>query len=418
MTNRREKTMAVVAHKGGPVPIDFGSTGVTGMHCSCVAELREHYGLEKRPVKVHEPYQMLGLIEEDLQEAMGVDVTGVFARGTLFGFPIDEGWKPLLFNGQEVLVPQRFNTTMDANGDMLMHPEGDLAAPPSARMPKDGYFFDTIIRQKPIDEDHLNVSDNTEEFTPVTQKDLDWLATSARKARASGRYVVASFGNMAFGDIALVPAPFLKDPKGIRDVAEWYMSTSCRRDYIHQIFDYECEMAISNLERIVAAVGDNVDAVFTCGNDFGSQTSTFCSVAAFRELYFPYYKRLNEWIHSHTQWKVLKHSCGAVERFIESFADCGIDMLTPVQCSATGMDPELLKQRHGDRIVFWGGGVDTQKTLPFGTPAEIREQVLRRCEIFSQNGGFVFCSIHNIQACTPAENIVAMLDAVHEFNGR
>jgi uroporphyrinogen-III decarboxylase len=140
-------------------------------------------------------------------------------------------------------------------------------------------------------------------------------------------------------------------------------------------------------------------------------------VPVFRELYFPYYKRLNEWIHKNTNWKTLKHSCGSVERFIDSFIECGFDILNPVQCSAAGMDPVHLKQRYGDRLVFWGGGVDTQQVLPFGTPAQVRRQVLERCEVFSGNGGFVFNTIHNIQAQTPVENVVAMMDAVREFGG-
>jgi uroporphyrinogen-III decarboxylase len=125
---------------------------------------------------------------------------------------------------------------------------------------------------------------------------------------------------------------------------------------------------------------------------------------------------VNDWIHSHTKWKTFKHSCGAVSKFLPFFIEAGIDILNPVQCSATGMDPEL-KANFGDQLVFWSGGVDTQKVLPFGTPAEVREQVLRRCEIFTPGGGFVFNTIHNVQARTPVKNIVAMLDAVHEFNG-
>ena len=154
-----------------------------------------------------------------------------------------------------------------------------------------------------------------------------------------------------------------------------------------------------------------------CGTDFGTQTSAFCSVATFRELWFPYYQRVNHWVHSHTGWKCFKHSCGSVERFFESFIEAGFDIVNPVQCSAAGMDPVELKRKYGSRLVFWGGGVDTQKTLPFGTPREVREEVLRRCEIFAPGGGFVFNAIHNLQAGTPVANIVAMLDAVHEFNG-
>jgi len=122
-------------------------------------------------------------------------------------------------------------------------------------------------------------------------------------------------------------------------------------------------------------------------------------------------------VHANTTWKCFKHSCGSVERFLESFIEAGFDILNPVQCSATGMDPAGLKQKYGARMVFWGGGVDTQKTLPFGSPQDVREEVLRRCEIFAPGGGFVFSTIHNLQAGTPVANIVAMLDAVHEFNG-
>ena len=229
--------------------------------------------------------------------------------------------------------------------------------------------------------------------------------------------MAASFGGTAFGDIALVPAPFLKNPKGIRDVTEWYMSTRTRRGYIHSIFERQCEIGIENLARIHARIGDAVDCVFLCGTDFGTQTSAFCSVGTFRELWFPYYKRVNDWVHANTAWKCFKHSCGSVERFFESFIEAGFDIVNPVQCSAAGMEPAELKRKYGSRLVFWGGGVDTQKTLPFGTPQQVREEVLRRCEIFAPGGGFVFNAIHNLQAGTPVENIVAMLDAVHEFNG-
>ena len=396
--------------------MDFGSTAVTGVHVSCVAALRKYYGLEPGPVKVHEPYQMLGLVEDDLRAAMGLDVAGAFPPKTMFGFPTEQ-WKEWNFHGLDVLVPVDFRTRTEPNGDILIYPEGDETAAPSGRMPLGSAFFDTIIRQPEFDPDHLDPADNLEEFGPVSEEDLAWMERSVRAAEATGCGVTATFGGTAFGDIALVPGPFMKNPKGIRDVAEWYMSTRMRRDYIHRIFDRQCEIGIANLARIQARVGDAVDCVFICGTDFGTQTSAFCSVATFRDLWFPYYKRVNDWVHAHTNWKCFKHSCGSVERFLESFIEAGFDILNPVQCSATGMDPAELKRKYGSRLVFWGGGVDTQKSLPFGTPREVREQVLRRCEIFAPGGGFVFNTIHNVQAGTPVENIVAMLDAVHEFNG-
>ncbi len=417
MTSQERVRTALSHQTPDRLPIDFGGTGVTGMHASCVAALREYFGLEKRPVKVHEPYQMLGLVEDDLQRAIGLDVEGVFPRKTMFGFP-NRDWKPWRMPaGLEVLVSRDFHYTVDANGDTLVYPEGDLSAAPSGRMPRGGYFFDTIVRQEPIDDDRLNPEDNLEEFAPVSREDIDYFRREVSRAAATGRAVIANFGGTAFGDIALVPAPFLKRPRGIRDVAEWYISTRARRDYIHRVFERQCEIAIANLAAIHNAVDDAIDAVFVCGTDFGTQNSSFCSAAAFRELYFPYYRRLNDWIHRNTRWRCFKHSCGSVERFIPAFIEAGFDILNPVQCSAAGMEPAALKQRFGDRLTFWGGGVDTQHTLPFGTPERVRREVLERCEILSRNGGFVFNSIHNVQARTPVDNIVAMIGAVHEFNG-
>ncbi len=320
--------------------------------------------------------------------------------------------------GQRVMVPRNFNVTTDEKGDVLMYPEGDTSIPPSARMPKTGYFFDAIIRQDPIDEDNLNVEDNLEEFGLISDKDLEHWRVEVDKAYFSGKAVIAAFGGTALGDIALVPGMQLRHPKGIRDVAEWYMSTVMRPDYIKKIYERQAEIAIENMRRIFAVVGNKVNAVFMCGTDFGTQSSTFCSPEQFDEMWLPYYKRMNDWIHENTQWKTFKHSCGAVETFMDSFIRAGFDIINPVQINATGMDPKKLKEKYGHELVFWGGGIDTQKMLPFGNPEEVREHVLRTCEIFSKDGGFVFNTVHNIQANVPVENVVAMLEAIQEFNGK
>jgi hypothetical protein len=388
------------------------------MHVDIVIALRDRYGLEKRPVKVHEPYQMLGFIDEDLKRALGIDIEGVYGAETIFGFR-NENWKPWrMDNGTEVLVSEHFRTTRDANDDTLIYPKGDLSAPPSGRLPKDGFFFDTIIRQEPIDDARLDPGANLEEFGPISDADLSYFDRATREADATGRGVIATFGGTAFGDIALVPAPFLKHPKGIRDIEEWYVSTLTRQPYIHAVFEKQAEVALSNLEKIKARVGDRVQAVFICGTDFGTQSSTFCSVDTFRSLYMPYYKQVNAWVHENTRWKTFKHSCGAVETLIPAFIESGFDILNPVQVSAAGMDAGKLKSKYGKDIVFWGGGVDTQRTLMFGTPKDIRAEVLERCGTFGKDGGFIFNAVHNIQANVPAANVIAMFEAVKEFNGK
>jgi hypothetical protein len=416
MTSAERVRAALRRHEGDRVPVDFGTTNVTGMHVSCVAALRRYYEMDNGPVKVIEPGAMLGEVADDLKRVLGIDTEGIARHASRYGFTLDN-WKPFELNGLEVLVPGGFNVTTDGSGDLLMHPNGDVSLPAGARMPKGGYFFDPIIRQAPFDEDKLDPKDNLEEYGLISDAELDHLEKESYRAAATGRAVIANFGGSSFGDIALVPGAGLPYPKGIRDITEWYVSIRTRPDFVHKVFEGQCEIAIQNLERIAPRVGDRVDVINVCGTDFGTQKSSFCSVETFRELWMPYYKRINQWIHWHTKWRTFKHSCGAVEKFIDPFLEAGFDVLNPVQCSASGMEPEHLKRTYGSRLTFWGGGVDTQQTLPFGTPAQVREQVLRRCEIFAHNGGYVFNAIHNVQAGTPVENIVAAIDAVREFNG-
>ena len=417
--NKRDIFLSALAHKDtGRVPVDFGSTAVTGMHVRSVDGLRKYYGLEKRPVKIHEPYQMLGWVEDDLAEAMGIHVRGALPRTTMFGFE-NKGWKEYkLDDGLDVLVPGGFNVTRDEKGDTYLYPEGDISAPPSGHMPKGGYYFDAIVRQPAFEEDSLTVEDNLAEFGPVSEIDLRYQKDALEGLRRENTGVITNFGGTGLGDIALVPAVQLKYPKGIRDIEEWYVTLVARKGFVRELFEKQTDIAIENLKAYYAAVGNLPDVAFICGTDFGTQTGTFCSKETFLDLYAPHYRRINDWIHQNTAWKTFKHSCGAVADFIPLFIDAGFDILNPVQCSCHGMEPEKIKREYGKDIVFWGGGVDTQHLLPNGGPDEIRGQVLERLEVFSKGGGYVFNAIHNVQGNVPVENIAAMIEAAKEFNGR
>lgn len=416
MTSKERIKLALDHKEPDRIPLDFGAFTVTGMHYSVVAALRDHFGLERHPITISEPYQMLGLIEDDLRSAMGIDTESVGSRTDMFGIRgggVKE-WRQ--DNGDVVLVPGNFNVTTDERGDHFVYPKGNLGVMPSAKMPKNGFYFDAISRQEPFDDvEDLDPEDNLEEFSPVTEETLREFKEDIEAAENTGRAVAVSFGGTALGDVALVPGLALENPKGIRDVAEWYMATATSPDFIKYIFDKQTDIAIENLKRLYATVGNSIDALFVCGTDFGTQISTFCSADTFRDLYMPYYKKVNGWIHSNTEWKTFKHSCGAVEPFIPLFIESGFDIINPVQCSARGMDPVKLKEKYGRSIVFWGGGIDTQKLLPFGTPDEVKDQVRRRCEIFGKDGGFVFNSIHNVQAGTPTANMIALIDALAEI---
>ena len=409
----RENFIKTINHvQPGRVVVDFGSTAVTGIHVVIVEKLREYYGLEKRPVKVIEPYQMLGEIDPELIREMNIDVVGLLGEKNMFGIR-NSNWKVhRTLWGQEVMFPGDFNYTRNDNGDILIYPEGNASVPPSAMMPKSGYFFDALDRQEPVDDSNLRLEDNLEEFSLISDHDLEYWKEQVRSVENRGKAVIASLGGTALGDIALVPAVQLKHPKGIRGVEEWYISTLTREDFIRELYDRQTDIALENLKKIYGVIGNGIDVVFICGTDFGTQNSTFCSPETYARVWLPYYKKVNNWIHQNTGWKTFKHSCGAIESLMDLFIESGFDIINPVQINASGMDPRLLKRKYGDRIVFWGGGVDTQGAFAFGTTQQVREQVKVQCDILNKNGGFVFNTIHNIQANVPFGNVIAMLEAL------
>jgi len=415
--NSRERIIAAINHQETDrVPLDLGSCGQTGMHVSSVYLLRQALKLDPpgTPVKVVEVLQMLGEIAPDLQDVLKVDTVGLSSPYNIFGFK-NEGWKPwTLFDGTPVLVPELFNTEPDENGDILMYAQGDSSYPPCAKMPNGGYYFDAIMRQQPLEESTLNVEDNLEEFGPITQFELEYLRSeSTRLYEQTDKAIVLGLSGMAYGDVALVPGLSLKNPKGIRDITDWYMSTVTRQDYIREIFEQQCNIALENLPKIYDAVGERVTVAWVSGTDFGAQNNCLISPRTFRSLYKPFYKRVNDWIHKNTAWKTFIHSCGSILPIIPDLVEAGFDILNPVQTSAANMDPAVLKTQFGKLLTFWGGGVDTQSVLPFGTPEEVRTQVLERLQIFGNGGGFVFNPIHNVQAKVPIENLLAMYETVN-----
>jgi hypothetical protein len=414
--NSRQRVIAALAHQPADcVPVDLGSCVHTSISVEVIPRLREALGLSPRPVKVLDPYGMLGEVDEELIEALQLDVVGIWPPGTIFGFR-NENWKPWnLPNGIQVLVGEKFNTCAKPDGRIYQYPGGDTTLAPSAVMPQGGFYFDSICRQKPIDENHLNVQDNLEDFQILSDADLDFYARETdRLYRNTDKAVMGQFPGVHFGDVGGLAAPWLKDPKGVRSTEEWYISLLTRQQYVLDVFAGQCDVAIKNLGLIHQAVGDKITVANICGNDFGNQKAPFIRRDIYRLLFQPFHRKLNDWIHTHTAWKTFLHTCGAIEPLLPDFIDSGFDILNPIQCSADGMDPLHLKTTYGRRICFWGGGVDTQKTLPFGTPDEVYNEVRGRLRIFNPGSGYIFNPTHCIQPGTPVKNILAMFQAVRD----
>ena len=419
--NSRERLQTVLDRKvSDRLCVDFGAGGQTGIGACAVARLREAVlGKSDHIVKISELYQMLGEIDEDLRQALNLDVVGIHPPCDMFGCR-QENFKPFSFpvDGTQVLVPGEFNYTTEPDGSLLMYPQGDTTAAPCAKMPHDSYFWDAINRQQPIDDDKLDPMDNCQEFGLLTDDDIRYFTDKVNwyyDNTDAGIYL--TFPGTAFGDIALVPATWMKEPKGIRDIEEWYISTAMRKDYIYKVFETQCEIALQNIEKLAPVLGDKVQVVFVSGTDFGTQRGPFISPQTYRDLYMPFQKAVNDKIHELTNWKVFIHSCGGILPLLPDIIEAGFDVLNPVQCSAEGMDPQLLKNEFSDNLIFWGGGVDTQKTLPFGSPEEVYNEVRERIDIFSANGGYVFNSIHNVQSNVPTENLLAMFKAINDARG-
>lgn len=419
--NSRERLICSLNHRQpDKIPVDLGATAVTGISHYALHQLKAALGLPNEPVKISDPFQLLGMVEDDVLKKLEIDVVGLYSPYNFFGFK-NEGWKSWKSpQGIQVQVGHDFTVSLDERGNTYMYPQGDRTAKPSAVLAKDGYYFDSIVRQEEIDEDNLSgIGDFKEQFTIYDDEVLNSLNSQAVRIYKTTDYgMILNFAGAAIGDAAFLPGAAIKRTPGIRKLDEWYMAHLLHPEYVKEVYDLQIEVAIENLNLLKQAVGDKVQAIFISGTDFGTQRSEFMSRDMFREFYKPRYKRVNDWVHQNTNWKTFYHSCGSIINLLDDFVDMGVDIINPVQCSATGMEAQNLKDKYGDKLVFWGGGVDTQKTLPFGTKEQVQQEVSERLDIFGNNGGFVFNTVHNIQANTPTGNIIAMFDEIKRYNKR
>lgn len=419
-TASRKRFIDTLNHRDpGEVVLDLGSTPITGINANALVKLRRALGLEERVVRMNEPLQLLGEVEDDLRVALGIDVVGVSNGVTLFGFE-NKDWKPwTMQSGLPVLVPGDFNTTVDKEGNTYLYPMGDVSAPPSGKMPKGGYYFDNLFRGKSSFEvENANArADFKDDFGVLTQEHLRRIEDESKFLYENTEYGLIGGGALAgFGDFAVVPGPNVRYPQGVRDLNEFMMAHILMPEYIHDLFEMQLETGLKNAALFFQAVGNRIQAMQISGTDFGLQRGPFMTLESYQEFYKPYHKRINDWVHEHTSWKTFFHTCGSVVAFLQDFYEAGIDILNPVQTTAEGMSARWLKDHWGDKFVFWGGATNTQATLPFGTPEEVYEESMERLRIFAPGGGFVYNAVHNIQGQTPAENMVAFFQAIRDYN--
>jgi uroporphyrinogen decarboxylase len=203
----------------------------------------------------------------------------------------------------------------------------------------------------------------------------------------------------------------------LRRIDNFLMDLLLEPDKVEQLLDALVEVHLQTLENVCNSVGDVVD-IIRFGDDLGTDTGPFMAPATYRKLFKPRHTILCDYVKKHSEMHTFLHSCGSIYRLLPDLIDAGFEVINPVQTSTRDMEPERLKKEFGTDVTFWGGGVDTQHILNRGTPIQVKEDVTRNLEILSPGGGFVFNTVHNILPDVSPENILAMFDAIEDFNNR
>jgi uroporphyrinogen-III decarboxylase len=408
MKSRERVLKAINFQEADRVPIDLGGLKGSTIAVETYDRVSRKLGLGKTP-RVADALFMIAVVEEPVRKRFSLDVMPVDISMISGLMTPESQWVPRrLFSGTDVLLLPGTRIREEGDGSwVLLDKDGD---PTSFRMPKDGYYFD-------------DVSFNSgKEFDPAKFHPLDDIADEALKQveeYSSQLYDGTDYallgwgGGVCFLGLSLITDPRSNVTMGMPD--QWMMMLLTEKETCHGMMNRSVEASIKCLTLLHQAVGDRCFAWGIASDDSGTQQGEFIKPSLWAEMMKPHYRKLCDWVHENTSWKTFLHSCGSVYHLIPHFIEAGIDILNPVQTSAANMDPARLKKEFGRKIVFWGGGCDTQSVLGEATPEEVRDHVRQRLEILAPGGGYVFTQVHNIQRNVPTENVFALLDAAREY---
>jgi len=406
--NSRERVLrAVDFQKSDRVPIDLGAMRASSINAEVYDKLKKRMGMTS-PTKIHDTMQILAEVEIEVLERLHVDVVPLDAGDVEWvGQEAHQGVRKRLFCGLEVYFPPHTNITVEDDGSWTLR---DAAGETFARMPRDGFYFDFIrptMASTRIDPRAFQPADT------VPDEKLELMEQRGRFLYEHTDKAILGWG-ACLSLIGL--SALLVDNITQGSLDEWLLLLMHEKETAHDMMGRWVDAVIEQIKLYHQAVGPYCFAWGVGSDDAGSQRGEFIAPDLFAEMIKPHYKRLCDWVHANTSWKTFLHCCGSIFHYIPEWIDAGIDILNPVQISAANMEPEQLMKVFGGRIVFWGGGCDTQKVLPLGTPEEIREHVRHNLDVFTgREGGYVFTQVHNIQQNVPAENVEAMLAAAYEW---
>lgn len=414
--NSRERVLAAIAHKQpDQVPVDLGSTPSSGISAIAYSNLLKAIGRTDLPVQIYDVVQQLAQPDMSIIDRFGIDVLDI---GRAFNTEEKDWHETILANGDKAFYPIHFNPVKQADGSYHCYDEDGKRL--LALMPQGATFFDQsyfpYINGFPenydtLDEEMGRVLWSRYVHSPWDHaQDPDFWKTLREKTlqlRAStdkALMIVCGCNLFEWGTF-------------LRRMDNFLMDLLCEPDQVARMLDQLLERHLATLAKVCDSVGDIVD-IIRFGDDLGMTSGPFMDVDTYRSLFKPRHKQLCDYVKTHSQMHTFIHSCGSISSLMPDLIEAGIEIFNPVQTNARQMEPEFLKKEFGQDCTFWGGGVETVGTLNNGTPEQVREQVLERLEIMLAGGGFVFNTVHNILPDVPPQNILAMFDAVKEFNGR
>jgi uroporphyrinogen decarboxylase len=396
----RERVLSALRHQEPDrIPIDFGGIVDSTISALSYQALRKALGLPPTVTRVQDIYQYTAVVEDDVREALGADTAPVL--------DLPAEWRSgTLPDGTEAQFPARFQPQRQPDGSQVVF---DAAGTVVLKMPARGYYFDPVhspLAGATSVRDIDRCMDQIESYDrPVhLGSNYEELARVAKALREQADYLLVGF----FGGHIFQAA------QSLRGWDTFLMDLLINRPFAEALLERLCEANVRRFDHFARTVGRYVDVVHF-EDDLGMQDRPLLRPELYRQVVKPYHSRLFRFARDNCSAHLLFHTDGAVAPLIPDLIEMGIDALNPVQVSAAGMDPTILKREFGGEITFWGGGCDSQSVLPFGTPQEVADEVKHRIDALAPGGGFIFGPIHNIQAGVPLDNIVTMFRVAREY---
>lgn len=395
MTGRERVMKSLSFQETDRAPMDLGGMDSTGVSCFAYPALVEALGLPPRLTRVHDTGQMLAFPDTDVLDALDCDVITV-RMDMHNAFPQPELWHPYDFNG-------RLQALVRDPGAFSVLDDGTIAQP-GRKMPPTSHVFESehggqpLILTGDLPKPVLKEVRAELEKARLTDADIRVVRDNCRRAReATDRAILfngpgAGIGIANFDGLAVFPLLCLTEP-----------------EFVMELHEIVVGYAVERIAALLPEVGPYIDVYMCSSDDWGTQNQTIASPHVYRELFKPFYRRVTDTIHRMAPGvKTFLHSCGAIYDLLDDVIDSGFDALNPVQWTAGGHSYREWKDKCRNRIALWGGGVNTQETLPLGSIGEIERQVAEVVRYMREDGGYVFCAIHNLLAEIPAEKIIAL----------